>query len=118
MHLHFIQHVHFETPGYLLEWAAAQQHSTSFTKIFEAANFPPPNSMDLLVIMGGPMGVYEEDTYTWLATEKAFIRSVIDAGKSIGHLPRRSTHRRSMRRKSISQQGKRNWLVAHTENKQ
>jgi GMP synthase-like glutamine amidotransferase len=83
MHLHFIQHVHFESPGYLLEWAAAHQHSTSFTKIYEAVNFPSPDSMDLLVIMGGPMGVYEEDRYAWLAAEKAFIRSVIDAGKKV-----------------------------------
>lgn len=83
MRVHFIQHVHFESPGYLLEWAATQQHTISFTKIYEAVNFPAADNIDLLVIMGGPMGVYEEDQYAWMKAEKDFIRSVIDAGKKV-----------------------------------
>ena len=83
MRIHFIQHVHFETPGYLLEWATAQQHSISFTKIYESVAFPAADAMDLLVVMGGPMGVYEEDKYPWLKEEKAFIRSVIAAGVKV-----------------------------------
>lgn len=83
MHIHFIQHVPFETPGYLWEWAIAQQHSTSFTKIYEAVKFPEPDAMDLLVIMGGPMGVYEEDKHPWLKEEKTFIRAAIDAGVKV-----------------------------------
>lgn len=79
MRIHFIQHVHFETPGYLLEWAIAQQHNISFTKIYEAVTFPAVDAIDLLVIMGGPMGVYEEDKYAWLSAEKAFISAVIAA---------------------------------------
>lgn len=80
MRIHFIQHVHFETPGYLLEWATTQQHNISFTKIFESVSFPATEAIDMLIVMGGPMGVYEEDKFPWLATEKAFIRSAIAAG--------------------------------------
>lgn len=83
MHVHFIQHVHFETPGYLLEWATTQQHTISFTKIFEGDQFPVTDEIDFLIIMGGPMGVYEEDKYAWLATEKTFIKEVIAAGKKV-----------------------------------
>lgn len=83
MQTHFIQHVPFESPGYLLQWAQEAQHSISFTKIFEAVQFPPAASIDLLVVMGGPMGVYEEATYPWLKAEKTFIREVIDAGKKV-----------------------------------
>ena len=83
MRVHFIQHVDFETPGYLLEWFTTQQHSISFTKIYESAIFPPASAIDLLVIMGGPMGVYEEDKYSWLTAEKAFIKTVIAAGKKV-----------------------------------
>lgn len=83
MRVHFIQHVHFESPGYLLEWAAAQQHRISFTKIYEAVTFPAADAIDLLVIMGGPMGVYEEDRYTWMKAEKAFIKTVMEAGKKV-----------------------------------
>ena len=83
MRIHFIQHVHFETPGYLLEWAIAQQHNISFTKIYESVTFPAVDTIDLLVIMGGPMGVYEEDKYAWLSAEKAFISAVIAAGTKV-----------------------------------
>lgn len=83
MRIHFIQHVHFETPGYLLEWATAQQHTISFTKIYESVIFPAADAMDLLVVMGGPMGVYEEEQYPWLKEEKAFIKSVIAAGVKV-----------------------------------
>lgn len=83
MRIHFIQHVHFESPGYLLEWAIAQQHHISFTKIYESVSFPAVDAIDLLVIMGGPMGVYEEDKYAWLNAEKAFISAVIAAGTKV-----------------------------------
>ncbi|MDF2187378.1 type 1 glutamine amidotransferase [Paraflavitalea sp. CAU 1676] len=83
MRIHFIQHVHFETPGYLWEWAISQQHTTTFTKIYEAVKFPAINTIDLLVVMGGPMGVYEEEKHPWLKEEKAFIRSAIDAGVKV-----------------------------------
>jgi GMP synthase-like glutamine amidotransferase len=83
MRIHFIQHVHFETPGYLLEWAIAQQHTTSFTRIYEAPAFPSQEEFDVLVIMGGPMGVYEEEKYAWMKEEKAFIKTTIAAGKKV-----------------------------------
>jgi GMP synthase-like glutamine amidotransferase len=35
---------------------------------------PTLNDFDLLVVMGGPMDVWQEDIYPWLAPEKAAIR--------------------------------------------
>lgn len=83
MKVHFIQHVRFEHPGYLSVWAAENGFETSFTRIFEAIEFPPLRDFDMLVIMGGDMGVYEENKYPWLRQEKAFIRECIDADKKI-----------------------------------
>lgn len=83
MNIHFIQHVSFEHPGYLLQLAKQHGYNISFTKIFEQVNFPSINDIDMLVIMGGPMGVYEEEKYSWITEEKQFIRSVIDAGKKV-----------------------------------
>src|SRR5215831_12248384 len=83
MKIHFIQHVSYEDPGHLLEWAEKEKHEISFTRIYETAVFPSPDSIDMLVIMGGPMGVYEEEKYSWLKPEKAFIRAVIDAAKKV-----------------------------------
>lgn len=83
MHIHFIQHVAFESPGYILEWAQDKGFSTSFTRLYESAEFPPVESINWLVVMGGPMSVHEDDKYSWLAAEKAYIRSAIDAGKKV-----------------------------------
>ncbi len=83
MRVHFIQHVSFENPGNLLHWAKREQHEISFTIIDEEPIFPGTGSFDLLVIMGGPMGVYEEDQYDWLKPEKVFIKSAIDAKKKV-----------------------------------
>jgi GMP synthase-like glutamine amidotransferase len=33
--------------------------------------------------MGGPMGVYDDAQYPWLAAEKEHIRAAIDAGKAV-----------------------------------
>lgn len=83
MHIHFIQHVPFESPGYILEWAQDKGFSTSFTRLYESAEFPPVESINWLVVMGGPMSVHDDDKYSWLAAEKAYIRSAIDAGKKV-----------------------------------
>lgn len=83
MRIHFIQHVAYENPGYLLQWASDNQHHISFTKIFEAAAFPSPDDFDWLIVMGGPMGVYEAEKYEWLEAEIDFIRSAIDTGKKV-----------------------------------
>ena len=83
MRIHFIQHVGFESPGYLLQWAAEHQHTVSFTHIYESPNFPAVEDIDWLIVMGGPMGAYQEDKYAWLKPEKDFIRAVIKAGKKV-----------------------------------
>ena len=83
MHIHFIQHVAFEYPGSIVDWAAQKNYTTSFTKVFEQAKFPSPEQFDMLVIMGGPMGVYEEDKYEWIKDEKNCIKAAIDTKKKV-----------------------------------
>ena len=83
MHVHFITHASYEYPGYLLQWVQEKQYKTTFTKVYESPDFPKPGSIDLLVVMGGPMGVYEEAKYAWMKAEKKFIQDVIAAGKKV-----------------------------------
>lgn len=83
MRIHFIQHVPFESPGYVLQWARKHQHTISFTRLYESTVFPAVGDIDWLIVMGGPMGTYEEDKYSWLKPEKEFIRAVIRAGKKV-----------------------------------
>ena len=83
MHIHFIQHMPFEYPATIADWTAENNHTTSYTKVFEDATFPAIDTLDMLVIMGGVMGVYEADKYDWMPAEKSFIRNAIEANKKI-----------------------------------
>jgi len=83
MRLHYLQHVPFENPGSILTWAEKNGHEVSSTQLYRSDAFPGQQDFDWLVVMGGPMNVYEEDIYPWLAGEKLFIRDAIAAGKII-----------------------------------
>jgi GMP synthase (glutamine-hydrolysing) len=73
----------FEYPASIADWAGKNDHITSYTKVFEHAIFPSTDSFDMLVIMGGIMGVYEEDEYDWMPAEKSCIKKSIEAKKKV-----------------------------------
>ncbi len=75
--LHYVQHVPFENPGAILEWARKQGFEITSTRVFLDDHFPSPKELDFLVIMGGPMSVHDENKYLWLHKEKAFLKEVI-----------------------------------------
>ena len=77
---HVLQHVPFEGPGSMAPWLAAQGFTISFTRLFEADTLPSLQDVELLIIMGGPMSVHDEDAYPWLIPEKAFVRHAVEAG--------------------------------------
>ena len=83
MRIHYIQHVHFEPPANIFRWAEKKGYSIRGTKLFLNEKLPDINDFDLLVIMGGPMGVYDEDKFPWLNNEKRFIEKAIKEGKKI-----------------------------------
>lgn len=83
MRIHFIQHMPFEHPASVADWAAENNHATTYTKVFENTAFPSLNAFDMLVILGGIMGVYDEDKYAWMPAEKVFIRQAIKAKKKV-----------------------------------
>ncbi len=84
MKIHCLQHVSFENPGTLTDWAVMHQHSISYSYFFEKDYLLPSiDEFDVLLIMGGPMNVDEEDQFPWLTAEKIFIKAVIDAGKKV-----------------------------------
>ncbi|WP_457628216.1 type 1 glutamine amidotransferase [Persephonella sp.] len=83
MRLHYIQHVHFETPANIFRWAEEKGYRITGTKLFLNEELPPLDSFDILVVMGGPMGVYDEDKFRWLTDEKRYIESAIKENKKI-----------------------------------
>jgi len=83
MNIHFVQHVPFEGLASIRGWIDRGGHTVGCTRLYAGDSFPRPDSVDLLIVMGGPMGVYDVDQYPWLKAEKDFLRAVIDAGKRV-----------------------------------
>jgi GMP synthase-like glutamine amidotransferase len=83
MKLHFLQHVPFEGLGIIADWAKDKKIPISRTAFFLNEALPDITSFDLLVVMGGPMGVYYEDKYNWLKPEKELIKKSIFAGRAV-----------------------------------
>jgi GMP synthase-like glutamine amidotransferase len=81
--IHYLQHAPHEGAGYISNYAQINGYSLSSTKLFRNELLPELNTFDVLVIMGGPMGVNEESKFAWLKTEKIIIRSAIEAGKKV-----------------------------------
>jgi GMP synthase (glutamine-hydrolysing) len=83
MNLHALQHVPFEGLGSIEDWARDSGHRVTHTRFHSADPLPLLGDVDLLVVMGGPMNVYEEGRYPWLAAEKDFISRAVKAGKPV-----------------------------------
>jgi len=77
MKIHILQHVPFEGPGFIAEWAENNGHSLTFTRFFEAFTIPLPTNIDLLIVLGGPMSVDDTEQYPWLDGELDYIRQML-----------------------------------------
>jgi GMP synthase-like glutamine amidotransferase len=84
MNVHWLQHVPFEGLGAIEPWLIARGHVLSCTRYF-AGETAPQNleALDWLIVMGGPMNVYQHRDHPWLPAEKALIREAIRAGKRV-----------------------------------
>jgi GMP synthase-like glutamine amidotransferase len=83
MRLHIIQHVAFEGPGAIAEWARERGHSISVTEQFGRGKLPAVDDFDFLVIMGGPMSAIDDAKFNWLAEEKQLIAESLREEKAI-----------------------------------
>ncbi|MDO9632795.1 MAG: type 1 glutamine amidotransferase [Humidesulfovibrio sp.] len=83
LRLHGIRHESFEREAEIAVWAAARGHSLTHTDLWKGEALPNLASFDWIIVMGGPMGVYDDDKYPWLAGEKRFLRQAVDAGKLV-----------------------------------
>ena len=77
-----LQHIDYEGPEKIGDWARERAHElVAVAPVLE--NFPDPGTFDMLIVLGGPMGAYEEQQYPWLVSEKRFIAETIAAGKRV-----------------------------------
>ncbi|PLP58728.1 glutamine amidotransferase [Mesorhizobium loti] len=69
-----LRHIHFEDLGAFHEPLQAARYDIRYSNV-DDADFchGDPLTPDLLIILGGPVGVYEDQAYPFLAAERAFI---------------------------------------------
>jgi len=83
MRIHSFEHVPFEDLAQIRVWAENQGYSISRTRFYLNDQLPSLSKIDWLIVMGGPMNIYEDDRYPWLSREKAFIGEAISQGKLV-----------------------------------
>lgn len=83
MRIHCFQHVPFEGIGSMANDFAARNFSVTTTHWYDNETAPDSHTFDALIVMGGPMGIYDEAIYPWLAAEKNAIKDTIAAGKIV-----------------------------------
>ena len=77
-----IRHVAFEDLGTLGDLLAARGFDVRYVEA-GCDDFSTIGEPDLLVVLGGPIGAYEDDAYPFLATETALVERRLRAGKPI-----------------------------------
>ncbi|MBV9468373.1 MAG: type 1 glutamine amidotransferase, partial [Abitibacteriaceae bacterium] len=83
MRIHSFQHVPFEGLASIEAWATSRGHTLSASKFYNSEPLPQIEEIDWLIVMGGPMNIYEENKYPWLVPEKHFIKQAIDRQKPV-----------------------------------
>lgn len=76
------QHTAEEKPGTLLDWTAARGIEAEVHHWYLDPT-PPSAKADLLIVLGGPMNVDEEDKHPWLRAEKKFLHAWLHEEKPV-----------------------------------
>ena len=85
------QHIDIEHPGILRDFMAADGIAWDAVELDAGEAIPSFDGYDALMVMGGPMDVWQEDAHPWLRPEKAAIREAVQErglpyfGLCLGH---------------------------------
>jgi len=83
MRVHWLQHAEHEDLGAIAPWLAARGHHVSCTRLPRGEAIPPVEAYDWLIVLGGPMNIYEHAAYPWLVAEKQAIRAALNANRRV-----------------------------------
>jgi len=85
------QHIDIEHPGILRDFMAADGIAWDAVELDAGEAVPDFDGYDALMVMGGPMDVWQEDEHPWLRREKVAIREAVSErgipffGLCLGH---------------------------------
>lgn len=83
MNFTILQHVPYETPGYILDWITSKGYYRQEVNFYNHPELPGVGKTENLIVMGGPMNIYDDEEYSWLPDERDFIKQCISTGKKI-----------------------------------
>ena len=105
LRIHVFQHEEFEGPGSIADWANSRGHRIKVTHLYLLENLilgkngmtqnkliqnevkqnaiPNTDDYDWLIVMGGSMGVHDEEKLPWLRLEKTHLKLALAADKPI-----------------------------------
>ena len=78
-----LQHVSWEGPGAIRTEAQKQGIALDVCRIDMGNCLPAPDEVKGLIVMGGPMGVYESERYPFLVEECKLIAEVVRRGQPV-----------------------------------
>lgn len=74
----------FEGLGAIEGWLTARGHTLARTRFYAGEAAPATvGGFDWLIVMGGPMNIYQYRDHPWLRAEKRVIREAVAAGKRV-----------------------------------
>jgi GMP synthase-like glutamine amidotransferase len=77
MRILVLQHASVEHPGVFREFFKADGATLQTVELDEGQTIPDLEPFDLMVVMGGPQDVWQEDAHPWLRPEKEAIRKFV-----------------------------------------
>ena len=77
MRLHYFQHVEYTGRAFIPEWAAANNHDLIRVMVPQVDALPCAEEIDALIIVGGPMSIWEVQQHPWLAAEKKLLAGLL-----------------------------------------
>lgn len=83
MRVHWLQHADHEGLGCIERWLLARGFTVRGTRLQRFEALPDAREFDWLIVMGGPMNIYQHEAHPWLVPEKALIRDACVMKKKV-----------------------------------
>ena len=83
MRMAVLQHVEFEGPAAVADWAVARGFPLRLFHLHRDPTLPSLADFDMLTVMGGPMSANHEARLGWLGPEIALVREATASDKTV-----------------------------------
>ena len=76
-----LQHINIEHPGIFLKFMREDNIKMDTIELDENEKIPNLDPYDAMIVMGGPMDTWQEETFPWLKTEKEAIHKFVSVSR-------------------------------------